>query len=33
MTRPLENGGDPRLIILFILALPIMIIWETAKKS
>ena len=27
------GGGDPRLIILFILALPIMIIWETAKKS
>lgn len=33
MTRPLENGGDPRLIILFIILLPFMVIWETAKKS
>ena len=28
-----EKGGDPRLIILFILLLPLMVIWETAKKS
>lgn len=27
------GGGDPRLIILFILILPLMVIWETAKKS
>ena len=33
MTRPPENGGDPRLIILFILLLPLMVIWELAKKS
>ena len=33
MTRPLENGGDPRLIILFIILLPLMVIWELAKKS
>lgn len=33
MTRPLENGGDPRLIILFIILLPFVVIWETAKKS
>lgn len=28
-----RRGGAPRLIILFILLLPVMIIWETAKKS
>lgn len=28
-----KNGGDPRLIILFVLLLPLMVIWETAKKS
>ena len=33
MTRPLVNGGDPRLIILFIILLPLMVIWELAKKS
>lgn len=27
------RGGDPRLIILFILLLPLMVIWELAKKS
>lgn len=27
------RGGDPRLIVLFVLLLPLMVIWETAKKS
>ena len=27
------GGGDPRLIVLFIILLPFMVIWETAKKS
>lgn len=27
------KGGGPRLIILFIILLPFVVIWETAKKS